>query len=331
MNGWNPLSLAAVLVLAAGLAGAQTAGTGHGEERFHTRLVGAHDLQGRSAYQPLPVRQGECRILYVGHHAGEAVNPLTGAIEPNGTSAVDVTDPAAPVYLAPIPATGGASGAQMVQVCDGNRLLGADPGRFYLLRSNGNRSHEVWGVTNPAAPRSCGRRPRWAARRARSSTRTRTGGSAPPTSPTWPGPSTAVEIADYAGKRGHATRDFLFVVSESVANACQGPRHVTPMLDITDEAHPLPIGVSSFNAGARVIDIRHPFNVQAVASCIPATTARTAERRATIDGVDTRRVAVQMNNVEVDDRVLTYLPGGRADTAVHIVELTGLAKAIIED
>ena len=55
-------------------------------------------------------------------------------------------------------------------------------------------------------------------------------------------PLLGVEIADYAGNRDHATRDFLFVVSESVANACQETRHVTLMLDITDEARPLPIG-----------------------------------------------------------------------------------------
>ena len=154
MNRWIPLSFAALLavVAAAGRAPAQSAGTGHGEERFNTRLVGMHDLQARSAYQPLPVRQGERRIVYVGHHAGARLNPLTGAVEPNGTSVVDVTDPAGPVYLAHIPATGGASGAQMVQVCAGDRLPGEAAGRFYLLRSNGNRSHEVWDVTDPADP-----------------------------------------------------------------------------------------------------------------------------------------------------------------------------------
>ena len=153
MMRWIWLSLAVLLVVAtAGRAPAQTAETGHGEERFNTRLVGAHDLQGRSAYQPLPVRQGERRIAYVGHHAGEALNPLTGAVEPNGTSVLDVTDPSAPVYLTHIPATGGASGAQMVQVCAGDRLPGAAAGRFYMLRSNGNRSHEVWDVTDPASP-----------------------------------------------------------------------------------------------------------------------------------------------------------------------------------
>ena len=152
MNRWIPLPFSALLAIlaAAGHAPAQT--PGHGEERFNTRLVGMHDLQARSAYQPLPVRQGERRIVYVGHHAGERLNPLTGAVEPNGTSVVDVTDPAGPVYLAHIPATGGASGAQMVQVCGGERLPGGDDDRFFLLRSNGNRSHEVWDVTDPVRP-----------------------------------------------------------------------------------------------------------------------------------------------------------------------------------
>ena len=125
---------------------------GHGEEQLNTRLVGANDLQARSAYQPLPVEQGDRRILYVGHHAGQALNPLTEVLEVNGTSIVDVTDPANPVYLHHIPATGGARGAQMVQVCAGADLPGADPDKTYLLRANGNVSHELWDVTDPSDP-----------------------------------------------------------------------------------------------------------------------------------------------------------------------------------
>ena len=45
---------------------------GHAEERLNTRLVGTDDLQARSAYHPLPVEQDGRRMLYVGHHAGEA-------------------------------------------------------------------------------------------------------------------------------------------------------------------------------------------------------------------------------------------------------------------
>ncbi len=76
MKRWLASSIVTGLVAAvAAAAAAQTGDTGHGEERFNTRLVGMHDLQARSAYQPLPVRQGERRIVYVGHHAGDRLNP----------------------------------------------------------------------------------------------------------------------------------------------------------------------------------------------------------------------------------------------------------------
>ena len=152
MNRWFALSIATGLVAGAATLPAREGGRGHGEETFNTRLVGTDDLQGRSAYQPLPVRQGARRILYVGHHAGEALNPLTGAVETHGTSVVDVTVPETPVYLAHIPASGGAGGSQMVQVCAGDRLPRGQSGRFYLLRPNGNRSQEIWDVTDPAGP-----------------------------------------------------------------------------------------------------------------------------------------------------------------------------------
>lgn len=69
-------------------------------EASNMRLVGANDLQARSAYQPTIHHQGERWIAYVGHHGGTddipaPVNPQTGKPEPNGTSIVDVTDPAA--------------------------------------------------------------------------------------------------------------------------------------------------------------------------------------------------------------------------------------------
>src|SRR3954466_12961814 len=77
-------------------------------EARNMRLLGQHDLQARSAYQPTIHRQCERWILYVGHHGGTAadpkpLNPLTGQREFNGTSILDVTDPAAPRYLAHIP------------------------------------------------------------------------------------------------------------------------------------------------------------------------------------------------------------------------------------
>src|ERR1700690_3772937 len=66
-------------------------------------LVGYNDLQARSAYQPVIQQQGNRWIAYIGHHGGEALNPMTGKMEPNGTSIVDVTDPKRPKYLVHIP------------------------------------------------------------------------------------------------------------------------------------------------------------------------------------------------------------------------------------
>src|SRR3954471_16199492 len=88
---------AALLVFWSCVAGAQ------GEEARNVRLVGFHDLAARTAYQPTIKRQGARWIAYVGHHGGRMVNPLTGRLEENGTSILDVTDPQAPKLLAHIP------------------------------------------------------------------------------------------------------------------------------------------------------------------------------------------------------------------------------------
>src|SRR2546422_1298641 len=76
-------------------------------ESRNMELVGYHDLQGRSAYQPLVHRQGGRWIAYIGHHGGLSRNPLSGAEEPNGTSILDVTDPKSPRYLAHVPGEAG--------------------------------------------------------------------------------------------------------------------------------------------------------------------------------------------------------------------------------
>ena len=78
-----------------------------------------------------------------------------------------------------------------------------------------------------------------------------------------------------------------------------------------------------------LLTVIYTYKVVEVAYYIPATTDRTAERCATIDGVETCQVAIQTNNVEVDDRGLIYLTD-RADTGLHVVELTGPAAAIID-
>src|SRR2546426_2933365 len=77
-------------------------------ESSNMNLVGTNDLQARSAYQPTIHHQGDRWIAYIGHHGGtdetpSPINPMTERPEPNGTSIVDVTDPAKPKYLSHIP------------------------------------------------------------------------------------------------------------------------------------------------------------------------------------------------------------------------------------
>jgi hypothetical protein len=132
-----------------------TACAQHGAAASNMALVGQHDLQGRSAYQPLVHAQGARWIAYVGHHGSNVLNPLSGQREDSGTSILDVTDPRAPRYLAHIPGEPGEGeqgGAQMVRVCNGRDLPKGDPAKVYLLRTFGNLAHEVWDVSAPEKP-----------------------------------------------------------------------------------------------------------------------------------------------------------------------------------
>ncbi len=158
MMRFFPLSIS--LALALGCSTKSTAPTSK-----NMKLVGTNDLQARSNYQVMVQKQGNRYIAYVGHHTltgpGEGLapagtpplprrNPLTGVDEENGTSIVDVTDPAHPNYLAHIPVgdtLGG--GAQMTRVCANLPNGGA---KVYLLRNYHNSAHEIWDVTDPSNP-----------------------------------------------------------------------------------------------------------------------------------------------------------------------------------
>jgi hypothetical protein len=150
------------LLVATSTAHAQQQKVGDPPEASNMRLVGWSDLQARSAYQPTIHQQGNRWIAYIGHHGGTddiptPVNPMTGKAEPNGTSIVDVSDPANPKYLRHLPGLPGtyeAGGAQMVRLCDGSRLPqgGADRAAVYMLRTFGGEAHEVWNVADPANP-----------------------------------------------------------------------------------------------------------------------------------------------------------------------------------
>ncbi len=149
----------ACVCLMASLAAWMT--TGRAQERRtqaesrDMRLPGSNDLQGRSAYHPVINLQNGRWIAYVGHHGGTALNPLTGVVEENGTSVVDVTDPRNPKYLAHIPGEPGegeAGGAQMVRACNGRDLPKGDKTKAYLLRAFGLTAREIWDVAVPERP-----------------------------------------------------------------------------------------------------------------------------------------------------------------------------------
>jgi len=165
----------------------------------------------------------------------------------------------------------------------------------------------------------------------------------------------------------HRVRDIVAVVNEQTRNECtEQARQMMFMVDVTDEAHPWPIStfnvpeasgdfctqggrfgahgsnenftpiyygklvfVTWFNAGVRAVDIRDPFNPREVGHFIPATTANTDTRCITVDGQERCKIAVQSNNVEVDDRGLIYVVD-RANTGLHIVEVTGEARTIAD-
>ncbi len=129
------------------------------------QAVGFNDNQGRASSDDGWIEhQGNRYILYVANSPGSALNPMTGQIEQNGTSLIDVTDPRHPVYLSHIPSifpagTPSGNGATHVAVCGGNTLttsLGNNPhpytGKWFLFRHSGSLDQEIWDVTNPSSP-----------------------------------------------------------------------------------------------------------------------------------------------------------------------------------
>jgi hypothetical protein len=449
----------------------------HGQEANNMRLLGHHDLQARSAYWGVIQEQDGRWIAYVGHHDGFAFDPLSGVVEPNGNSILDVTNPRRPFLLEHLPAEGDPNvpddgGSQMVQVCSGDELPGGEEGKYYLLRTNGDFGHQIYDVTDPSNPVFIvdvtsgldGTHKNWwecdtgiaylvADLRPEGWTTDRglkifdlsnpaapvfirnfgmvgsePGATEPPVrspeihEPTVlddrvylaygtssegamqivdrealldgdPNPTpenllapviSQLNMPDYWG--GHTAwamhdvdlpefelfeegtpRDFVILTTESTSNSCFEPHeHMNFFVDITQEEFPFPVSnyhvpeseglfcdrggrfgahsqnwsynenfykkivvFSYFNAGARAVDVRDPYNPEEVGFFIPATTDNTDPRCAEIDGIEQCFEAIQTNNVELDERNLIYL-FDRANTGLHIVELTGEARQIID-
>jgi hypothetical protein len=178
-------------------------------------------------------------------------------------------------------------------------------------------------------------------------------------------PVLGVSIADWAANTKGRTRDFVVLVSEATSYECREMRHLTFFVDITDETRPQVVStfqvpeatgefcqrggrfgphssnesfapifyrklvfLAYFNAGVRAVDMRDPYRPREAAFYIPATTDRTAESCVPTDAGRRCKVAIQTNNVEVDDRGFIYL-ADRANTGLHIVRLTGEARQIV--
>jgi len=132
-------------------ARAEDGNNGEGPDATNMKWIGHADLQGRPAYEPTVIQQGNRFILYVGHHQDTLLNPLTGQMEADGTSIVDVTDPRHPKQLFHIPGLTGQDNS-MVRACAGSTLPHGTPGHYYILRVLGSTAHEIWDTTDPSHP-----------------------------------------------------------------------------------------------------------------------------------------------------------------------------------
>jgi hypothetical protein len=177
-------------------------------------------------------------------------------------------------------------------------------------------------------------------------------------------PMMKVPMAEFAKDKEGKTRDFVMIVDEQIANECNEPRQLVWFVDVTVESKPMVVSnfqvpeasgnfcqrggrfgahssnedmspvfynklafITYFNAGVRAIDVRNPYSPKEVGYFIPSITEATEKRCVKVDGQEHCKVAIQSNNVETDDRGYIYVVD-RANTGMHILELTGEARAI---
>jgi hypothetical protein len=177
-------------------------------------------------------------------------------------------------------------------------------------------------------------------------------------------PILGLTVPEFANDRD-AKRDFVLIVNESLVNECAEARQMAWIADVTVEARPQIVSsftvpeasgrfcerggrfgthssnesttpiyykrvvfLAHFNAGVRAIDIRNPFSPVEIGYYIPATTDKTTPRCVKVAGQNDRcKTAIQTNNVEVDDRGFVYIVD-RANTGLHILQLTGEARKV---
>jgi hypothetical protein len=175
-----------------------------------------------------------------------------------------------------------------------------------------------------------------------------------------------MSMPQFAKDKAGAVRDMVMIVDESLVNECGDgeTRQMVWFVDATIEKQPMVVSnyspqeaagnfcsrggrfgahssnesmapvfyqklafVTFFNAGVRAIDIRNPYSPKEVGYFIPAITEATDKRCVKVDGQDRCKIAIQSNNLETDERGYVYVVD-RANTGMHILELTGEARKV---
>ena len=179
-------------------------------------------------------------------------------------------------------------------------------------------------------------------------------------------PLLGMPMAEFRNNKVGGTKDFVMIVDEQIVNECLEARQMVFFVDVSDEKKPMVVSnfnvpeapggycarggrfgahssneffppmydkrvafITLFNAGVRAVDIRDPYNPKEIGYYIPAITAKTDKRCVKTEKGEQCKIAIQSNNVEVDDRGYVYVVD-RADTGVHVLELTGSAREVAD-
>ena len=175
-------------------------------------------------------------------------------------------------------------------------------------------------------------------------------------------PMLRMRLSEFAKQKDSKIKDFMLLIGETTPNECQESRQMARIFDITTESKPVGVStwtvpedsgnfctaggrfgthssnenltpiyynrvvfIAHFNAGVRALDIRDPYRPKEIGYYIPAVTDKTDERCIGQGAERHCKVAIQTNNVEVDDRGYIYAVD-RANTGMHVLELTGPAR-----
>jgi hypothetical protein len=175
-------------------------------------------------------------------------------------------------------------------------------------------------------------------------------------------PMLQMPVAEFQHDKDGARRDIVMIVDEAILNECEEARQMVWFADVSTETRPMIVSswtvpeasgnfcqrggrfgahssnesmepvyykkmafIAFFNAGVRALDVRDPYHPVEVGYFIPAITDKTDKRCIKVAGQDRCKTAIQTNNVETDARGYIYAVD-RANTGLHILELTGAAR-----